>query len=200
MTWVNKYLTTEDLTEIENAVIRAEKKTSGEIVPVLIRQSASYFHIPFVLFLALTIAFKGLHVPLYPLAALVAAVLLSQIRFVRSALSWREDISRQVNQRAELEFFRSRINQTQAQTGILLFLSFEERQAVVLADAGINQHCKEETWNEIINILTSSIRAGKLKDGIVKAVEQCDEILAPKFPKKEFDTDELSNKLVIKEN
>ncbi|OQW53496.1 MAG: hypothetical protein A4S09_07830 [Proteobacteria bacterium SG_bin7] len=207
MDWVKKFLSESDLKEIEAAVIKAEKSTSGEIVPVLIRQSGAYYHIPIIVFLILLTAIQFLNFRpangWYFFCEIIVLATVSQvltkISLVRRVLTYTQEAARQVNIRAELEFYSSRINQTEDQTGILLFLSFQERMAVVLADKKISKVHDNKTWDEVVALMTSSIKEGKLKDGIVKAIERCGEILAKDFPKREFDTDELSNKLIIKD-
>ncbi len=202
MEWVNKYLTENDLNEIEQAVQLAEKNTSGEIVPVLVKESGTYQHVPAILFLMVLAAleFFEIYFAVSFVIALVIGVLLAKNGAVRRLLTFDRDTEKQVNLRAEVEFARSRIHKTKDNTGIMLFLSFEEHMAVVLADQGINQYHEAKTWNEIVAVMTASIKRGQLKAGIIEAVDKCGKILAEKFPKKEFDTDELSNRLVIKEN
>lgn len=207
MEWVKKYLSESDLKEIEAAVVKAEKNTSGEIVPVLIRQSGAYHYVSIILFLILLTAIQFFHFRpqntwyfLGEIAVLlVASQLLAKLSLVRQILTFSEDIGRQVNARAELEFYNSSIYQTKDQTGVLLFLSFEEKMAVVLADKKISKVHDNKTWGAVVKLMIDAIHEKKLKEGIIKAIEHCGEILAKDFPKKEFDTDELSNKLVIKD-
>ncbi len=207
MEWVKKYLSENDLKEIEAAVIKAEKHTSGEIVPVLVRQSGTYYHVPIILFLILLATVQFFHFrPVntwYFFGEIIVLAIVSsglaKLSFVRRILTYSLDAASQVNTRAELEFYNSSIYQTKEQTGVLLFLSFQERMAVVLADKKISKIYDNKTWEAVVKLMTSSIKEGKLKEGMIKAIERCGEILAKDFPKKEFDTDELANKLVIKE-
>ena len=84
-------------------------------------------------------------------------------------------------------------------TGILLFIAMMERHVVVLADRTIAEKCAPDTWDGIVKSILEDFKAGKMSDGIVKAIGQCGEILSKHFPIKPGDTNELRNQLVIKE-
>ncbi|MCX6124471.1 MAG: hypothetical protein NTV34_06935, partial [Proteobacteria bacterium] len=152
--WAEGFLTKDVLSQIETAVKAGEQKTSGEIVPVLVRASSSEHSARRVLALILVSALLVL-VPLLGLndynwfnfLGELLGLLLGLVgiywlpmpaSFLRFLVPTREQILR-VDHRAELEFYRSRIQQTSGHTGILLFVSLAERRAVVLADKGISE-------------------------------------------------------------
>ena len=47
--WIRSRLSSEDLKSIEEAVGKMEQKTSGEIVPMIVRRSSTVGHIPLTL-------------------------------------------------------------------------------------------------------------------------------------------------------
>ena len=56
--WVRKYLKSEDIARIETCVAEAEKLTSGEIVPMIVRRSSSIGHVaPMLLMMFLLLFF-----------------------------------------------------------------------------------------------------------------------------------------------
>jgi len=84
-------------------------------------------------------------------------------------------------------------------TGILIFASLLEHRVVVLADRGINEKVEAGTWNEIVNMITESLKSGDGCDGFCKAIDRCGVILAQHFPRSADDRDELPNKLVTEQ-
>lgn len=215
MSWVSKYLSENDLKEIKQAVIQAERKTSGEVVPVLVFQSASYGHVVIVIFLFLLLLRSALglseflshHINYQSWYAFGEIIILGAISLffskspiLRRMLTSDLDIDRQVMLRAEAEMLRSRIHRTNQSTGILLFLSFTERSAVVLGDKAISDKCSPETWGEIVKILIDGIKQGKLKEGIINGIEKSADVLCKPFPRDDEDINELPDALVIKDN
>ena len=118
--------------------------------------------------------------------------------FLRFLVPTREQILR-VDHRAELEFYRSRIQQTSGHTGILLFVSLAERRAVVLADKGISHKLPQETWDDVLKILLNGFKKQDVGGGFSLAIARCAEILGEHFPRKADDRDELANRLVFRE-
>ena len=55
--WISKFLSEQEISSITDAVKNAESKTSGEIVPVIVRRSSSVGHIPVLLTSLLVVLF-----------------------------------------------------------------------------------------------------------------------------------------------
>lgn len=204
----------EELNQIKNAVIAAEKKTSGEIVPIIVRRSSTIGHVPLViicLFSALYFAFDipywqreyvGDHWLWYIVDALIifgVTLIFSRIQWVQRNLVSQGDREEQVQMRAELEFYESNIKNTKSSTGILLFVSLLERRAVVLADSAINEKVKKETWTEVCETLVAGLRAGSMAKGFCGAIDKSQAILSSHFPIQPDDTNELSDSLIVKD-
>lgn len=210
--WILRYIDSAGLSSIEQAVKAAEAKTSGEIVPIVVRRSSAigrvHCELMQVLFILVVFAYAwcATYVPtvangllaaccivVVPLSFWLARRDLVQRMFTNSA-----DRERQVNIRAEVEFFEAKLNRTKAKTGILLFCSLMERRAVVLADKAISEKLSQETWSEVVNLIISGIKQGNLANGYVNAIARCGEILATHFPIAPDDENELSDGLIIK--
>jgi putative membrane protein len=213
--WVEKHLDKEDLVEIEKAVVHAEMKSSGEIVPVLIRRSTPIGHVFPLLFLSLisfviVLGFDqklkyffdiGWGTEVFVVASLfLASYFLAKVERIQRLLTSNYDMNKEVIERAELEFYHSSIKSTKGQTGILLFISFMERQAVILADKAISAKCSAETWDEVIKILIEGIKQKNMKVGIISGINRCGEILAQHLPASPKNTNELSNRLVVRDH
>jgi putative membrane protein len=212
---IEKILTQAEVQKIEDNVARAETKTRGEIVPMIVGSSAVGGHIvptTFLILLAVVLTaslsgfyYHGSSIELLLEAGAVLVIALTISFFVgRSAFALRlltddDDLAAEVEQRAEIEFWRSGLHKTDGSTGILLFVSLAEHWAVVLADDSISKKLPPETWTGVIEKLINGIKKKNLSQGFSDAIELCGEILATHFPIRPEDKNELPNKLVIKD-
>lgn len=209
----NKYLNHEGVLQISKAVAEAEKKTMGEIVPMIVSKSSATEHLPFhcsLLVLSLGLLFVVGWEPswffFYKWQSLIGLLILSyaigfvvsKIDFVQRWMIPDHDEEAQVWQRAHAEWAQHKMNKTHGRTGILLFVSIMERKAVVLADEGIARHYPPETWNEIVTLLTGHLRSKEWVLGFQKAIERSGEVLAKHLPAGPHNPNEISDQLIIK--
>ncbi len=213
--WLNSYLDNNDLNDIEEAVKKAELKTSGEIIPMIARSSSTVGHVPLLLaLLLLTIFFsidlfelqsEYLHFQEWVLVILNLVTLVflmrlfSRLGFIQRWLTPRGDQVAQVEMRAMNEFYNHRIQDTKHSTGILIFISLLEHNAVVLGDTPISEKLPAEKWNEVVSCLIKGVKSKNLKQGYVDAIEMCGDLLSQHFPIHKNDVNELENRLIIKE-
>lgn len=212
--WIHGFLKAGEADQVSAAVARAESKTTGEIVPVIVRRSSAIGHVPFLLTLILLVTLMVFEIPqsrwlaaynltwiLFFVAILCFAISipLSKWVWVQRLLVPRDDQSFQVDERALLEFYETGIVNTKARTGILLFLSLMERKAVVLADEAIAKKLPPETWQNICQEMVAGIKRGETASGLIRAIETCGDILAQHFPPDQANPNELKDHLVIKE-
>jgi putative membrane protein len=109
----------------------------------------------------------------------------------------RKDQKMETERRAMLAFYEAGLSQTAGRTGILLFVSFFERQAVVLADQGIARFCKPEDFQELVHYLVRGAKDHQLAEGFEKAVALCEGILTAHFPPDAANPNELKDYLRI---
>jgi putative membrane protein len=196
-----------DEQRIAEAITRAEKATSGEIVAVVAAESSSYLYAPF-----LWASVVALLVP-WPLilwtwwpaawiylaqvaafAVVLAATLPRPVRywlvpgFVKRARAHR---------RALEQFVTQNLHTTAGRTGVLIFISIAERHAEIVADAGIEARVATGTWQEIVTRLTAAFTAGRHTDGFVAAIEEVGGHLAQHFPPGSLDANELPDHLIV---
>lgn len=210
--WICSYLKPESITSIEMAIERAEKNTTGEIVPIVVQNSTPIGNLPMILALAvfsglLVVTFEVLAMDFYqyqfillPSLALLSlgiGIFLSRLKAFQKLLTHPSDQKICVMERAELEFVRHKMTATKNRTGILLLISMMERRAVVLADKSISDLLPPETWTEVVRLMTSELKSKNLEKGLVLAIEKCGQILAQHFPSQANDTNELPNKLIL---
>jgi putative membrane protein len=210
--WLRSYLSLEGASRIERAVSDAEAKTSGEIVPMLVYRStvSSNSDVLGALFglllalcikhiLVLTMGWAG-HDLLWSIGFVIAGMsgyMLARLPAVERLLIPRKDQKLETERRAMLAFYEAGLSATEGRTGILLFVSFFERQAVVLADQGIARFCKPEDFQELVHDLVQGAKDHKLVEGFEKAIARCQGILAPHFPPLTSNPNELKDYLRI---
>lgn len=199
-------LTTQDLDRIADAIGRAEKRTSGEIVCALTRRASDYAYVP-----PLWAAFFALASP-WPLALFTALsakeIYAAQILvFVLSALlvSWpplrfaltpRLVKKRRAERAAIEQFFLRGVAGTRGRTGVLIFVAFAERYARIVADEGLNGKVSDEEWQAALEPLLACLREGQCAEGFVLAIEECARLLARAAPPG-AEGDELPNRIYL---
>lgn len=93
--------------------------------------------------------------------------------------------------------FRARgIGATRAQTGVLIFVSLPDHIAEVVADAGIYAKVEPHYWATTVDALVGGIKAGRIAEGFVAAVQLAGAVLAEHFPPEADNPDELPNRLI----
>lgn len=85
---------------------------------------------------------------------------------------------------------------THGRTGILIYLSMREHRAELVADAAIASIVSPEVWGEAMAAMLVEIKAGRLADGMVAAIERVGAVLAEHFPRHENDVNELPDRLI----
>lgn len=85
---------------------------------------------------------------------------------------------------------------THGRTGILIYLSMREHRAEIVADAAITSKVAPEVWGEAMAAMLVEIRAGRLADGMIAAIDRVGAILAEHFPRHENDVNELPDRLI----
>lgn len=198
---------------ISDAVSVIEAQTSAEIVPMVVKQSTSTGHVPLQVTTMLLLLYFGFSGPEYmrtylgdnPLWLWLELIILimlglaiARIPWVQRRLTPLSDQMRQVNMRAELEFFEAGLDKTAGSTGVLLFLSLFERRAVVLADKNIASQLPPEVWNDVVSLLVSGVGRGDVAKGFIDAIHKTGQLVIPRFPPSPENPNELKDSLIIK--
>ncbi len=210
--------TSEELQQIQAAVKQAESFSDGEIVPVLARQSSFYetafwragFLLASLAGLTLTILYLAtdylLLLPpyLWLLMVLVAGLLgalLAQLTpwWKRLFISKAMREARVLDQAKDM-FYDHGISFTEQRTGMLIYISFFEHQAVILADVGIDELVPSSSWKEIIDHLTTGLKEGRRVDSIREAIMACGRLLEESGVQRAIEDDnELSDEAHVME-
>lgn len=99
---------------------------------------------------------------------------------------------------AELEYNRIGINKTRDNTGILLYFLLERREFYILADSAINEKVSDDLWDTVKGRMEAFFKNGEFCKGIITAVDEVGDTLAKYFPIKPDDTNEISNKVIVR--
>ncbi len=211
---IQSRFTKADLERIKAAVRTAEEKISGEIVPVFVEKSGHYSLATYRGFLALAgicfvaiiifdryIPSLAIYDPLLifltiTMVGLLGALAANYINpFKRFLLSQRL-LDQATRKRAENAFLEEEVFATRHRTGIMIFVSFFEREVIVMADRGISKVVEQKEWDKMVRGITENIRMGKVADGIEAAILRSGEILLEKgFLKTVDDVNELRDDL-----
>ena len=211
-----KMFSDDDLRKIREAVQAAERRTRGEIVPMIVPSSARYSEARYLAGLALSIltltvlltfehgwgqyAWQGHHPAWIALGVVLtyalgywAGSLPALIQFFTS----KERMAFKVRRRAELAFYEHGLHKTREGTGILIMASLLERRVQVLADKAINDSVPLGTWDTLVNDLVQGIKDGRPTEAFCKAIAKCGDLLAEHFPARPRDNpDELADDLI----
>jgi putative membrane protein len=213
---LQKRFSTQDLERIKAAVHQAEGKISGEIVPVFVEKSGFYSVANYraagitgasvfllVIFFdrympALAIYDPLLIFLLVVMFSLIGALISNYVDFVKRIFIPQQHFDRATRQRAETAFLQEEVFNTRHRTGIMIFISFFEREVMVIADRGISKVVEQKEWDKMVQGIIQNIRMGKVVDGIEVAILRCGEILLEKgFLKTVDDVNELKDDLRI---
>ena len=107
-----------------------------------------------------------------------------------------QELTAEVREKALVSFVEQGLHETRDKTGILILISLFEHRVQVLADSGINARVPEQTWDEIVALITGGLKSGQAGTATCRAIERCAEHLEEHFPRRDDDRDELPNLIV----
>jgi putative membrane protein len=79
---------------------------------------------------------------------------------------------------------------------VLIFLSLAEHYAEIVADAGINAHVPQDTWDRIVADLVAHAARSEIAAGFEAAIAASSHVLAASFPPGSGNANELDDHLV----
>ena len=95
------------------------------------------------------------------------------------------------------QFLAHGLHQTEDRTGVLIFACMADHQVEIVADKGIHEKVEPAVWGEAVAALTRQMRAGRPAEGFEAAVSLCGEVLAPHFPPRPVNPNELPDRLIV---
>ncbi len=217
---LKKRFTDSDLLRIKAAVKDAENSISGEIVPVIVERSGHYsvanyksgilgasitFFIMVLLdrYILVDTENTFLYDPVFiffiaTVGGMMGALLPNLFPAFKRALLSREHLDNATRKRAECSFLEEEVFNTRQRTGIMIFISFFEREVMVVADKGISKIVDQKIWDKLVADLVETIRDEKMVEGLEASIKKCGEILLENgFVKADDDINELTDDLRI---
>ncbi len=219
-------LSPSDFERIRQAVKDAEMRTSGEIALAAVPESADYSFrellaatllgaVSFALLLPAHARIEALlnrafwHVPAWavtlvigglPFLLVAAFFLVANVPALDRKVIPAAEKTKAVYGRALRHFVESGVYATEGRTGILIFISYMEREVRVIADTGISKKIAQVEWDGIARTVAEGVKANKAADALCEAVADCGELLAQHFPvSEETPGNELPDGLVVLE-
>jgi putative membrane protein len=202
--------TDDDRTAVHRAVAEAERKTVGEILPVVVERSDPHPGADWLAALCFVLIGSSLLGPWLPwnrpVFLLLAQLALGGVGFGLARLL--PDFKRLfildsratavAEEQAFQEFYAHRLHKTEAATGVLVFVSLLEHRVVLLADEGIDAKVDAAFWAETDDAILDGIRRGSLRDGLVDGIARAGECLSRSFPWKEGDRNEIPDRVIVR--
>ena len=219
-------MTDEGRASVSAAVSAVERRTAGEVVTIVTQQSDDYAEVAllwsiFVAFLALAALalFPDFYLGIYdrltggwvqqwqPREVFGVALLVTSLKFAGMWLLqlWRPlrlflvpgPVKHERVRARAITFFKvGAERRTHGRTGILIYLSMQERRAEIVADEAIVGKVDPMVWGEAMAAMLAHVREGRVAEGMVAAVGKVGDVLAEHFPLAEGDTNELPDRLI----
>ncbi|HEX8889822.1 MAG TPA: hypothetical protein VF779_11755 [Pyrinomonadaceae bacterium] len=179
--------------QLAQAVREIETETDAEIVIVVRARSGSYRHADYLAGFILSFAtllfmlFSPLEFQHYWVAIDVAlffvigAYISSRSSGIRRLLTTKEFRAEAVRQGAAAMFYEAGIANTEAEMGLLIYLSLLERRLELIADRGILKAAPPLEWNERVYELHRAGRVPQLQT-LMKAIRELGRLLAECLP------------------
>lgn len=93
-----------------------------------------------------------------------------------------EAIADVVRERAVTLFGKQRVWDTELNNGVLIYLQLAEHSIEIVADRGLSRHVAAEHWRATVDGMTDAFRAGRLEEGINRAIDAVSAVLEVHFP------------------
>ena len=110
-----------------------------------------------------------------------------------------EGLESNIHAQAKHEFEKYGLGDTRDKTGILILLVLEARKFMVWGDDGIHAKVPQGYWDVLAVGMTAHFKENNYALGICEAVAEVGKRLAEFFPRKQDDTNELSDDVIVEE-
>jgi len=199
-----------DIEQIHHALRDAEAKTVGEILPVVVERSDPHPGAPWVAALVTLLSGSVLLAAYMPwdspgwlmacqlglgILGFAAAWLLPDLRHL---FITEDRASKVASEQAFQEFYANGLHETEAATGVLLFVSLLEHRVIVMGDSGINSLVETEDWENTDRAILDGIRSGSLCKGLVDGIGVAGELLEKHFPWADGDRNEIPDRVIVR--
>jgi putative membrane protein len=202
--------TEDDQRRVRDAIADLEKRSLGEIVPVVLERSDRHPEANWLCALCSLLAGSALleaHLPwTEPHWLLLCQIGLGAIGYLlaemlpdaKRSFVGEHRATEMAEEQALQEFHRQGLHKTSGATGVLIFVSLFERRVVVLGDSGIHAGVGDEHWESVKSAILGGITRGSLRDGLLAGIRACGDELAKHFPRTEAGPNEIEDHVVVR--
>ena len=178
------------------------------VAPAILLFAGIHVSVPLFLGKAWSAAQVGLLAETAARGAVAGAILLQGILFlsvlvlvslppVRRALTPKSLKRERVRKRANEQFLAKNLAATRERTGVLIYVSVQERLAELIADEGVAACVAPQVWDQAMDLLIAGFKNDRPADGFEHAIGLCGDILAQHFPVRVDDNpNELSDSVI----
>jgi len=103
-------------------------------------------------------------------------------------------------ERAKELFHELKMDETEGQTGVILYIATKDKKVAIYGDAGISEQLGGDFWQVEINKLITKFKQEKFEEGIEDVVGDIGEKLKQFFPSDGTDPNELDNDISFQDN
>lgn len=95
-----------------------------------------------------------------------------------------------------LEIFEKlEMHKTELSNGVLIYVSIDDHQLVILGDKGINDVVEKGFWESTRDEIISQFKSGNYKQGLINGILEAGKQLKQHFPYQSDDANELDNEI-----
>lgn len=95
-----------------------------------------------------------------------------------------------------LEIFEKlEMHKTKLSNGVLIYVSIDDHQLVILGDKGINDVVPQGFWESTRDEILREFKGGNYKQGLINGILEAGKQLKAHFPYQSDDTNELNNEI-----
>ncbi|MGB5444979.1 MAG: TPM domain-containing protein [Psychromonas sp.] len=213
-TLAQQFLSKEQQKQVSETVHSVEKRTSGEIVPMIVSTSHHYplatligalaLALPSALLLSGLLA-RVINMPAQNMWVFIALygvffplffVLIKKNPLLQIPFLFAPHVEEEVREGAIKAFYSEQLYKTRDENGILIYISVFEKRVWILGDRGIDAKIDQSRWDEIVAELTEGIKTGNRCQSLCDAVSKVGLILEEFFPIQDDDPNELHDLIV----
>lgn len=199
---------------IEKAVAEFEKNLDFEFIPVIAEKSCYVGHVTWIISLLFVVLFFGLidymflsllhdswisREPFYiltPFFSFLLGWLLDQSDLIDRFFIPKAERIRQVQEKAELIFFRHRLHEVKSKNALMLYISVMERQIFLFPDPDMKFEKIKEINEQLLVQLQDSFKKSNYEEGMILALDFLKKALMPHFSKVQETGNNFPNKLI----
>ncbi len=211
------HLSQQEKQTINQRIKDVELTTNAELVTVIAQRSDHYYYIPTLWAALLSLSFPGILAilgktiesanwsasidsvdPAYliQVAIFIVAAVVFQWTPLKMLLVPKYVKYSRASRHAHELFFIEGLHLTNDNTGLMLFVSKDEKYAEIIADAGINQNVQEGEWQNIIDNFVNLVDDGKVAEAYLSTIDECGALLSEHYPAKGKNDNELPDHLI----